>query len=221
MPAWQDQRRVLRIGAEVLGPHGFELAGDTALAAGYLGHRKSEDLDLFAGEAFDAPILVRAFADRCTTAGLAIGSVKRRAPTHVRVGVNEIRVELAHDAPFRIEPSTQTLEGLPVRSLPDLAADKTLALFDRAAPRDLVDVYQLTRTHYDLSKLMALAHQKDTGFQPVWLARAMQRAARVRPDDVQMLVPLHFNALNQFFLEAAARLLGRHLPERDEGPSLT
>lgn len=68
---------------------------------------------------------------------------------------------------------------------------------------------------------MALAHQKDTGFQPVWLARAMQRAARVRPDDVQMLVPLDFNVLNQFFMEAATRLLARHLRERDEGPTLT
>lgn len=217
----EDHRRVLRLAAEVLGPHGFELAGGTALAAGYLGHRTSEDLDLFTGGAFDAPLVVRALADRCAAAGLAVGAVERRAPTHVRMSINGIRVELARDAPFRIAPSTQALEGLPVRSLPDLAADKTLALFDRAAPRDLVDVYQLTRTHYDLSELMALAHQKDTGFQPVWLARAMQRAARVRPDDVQMLVPLDFNVLNQFFMDAATRLLGRHLRECDEGPSLT
>lgn len=217
----EDHRRILRIAAEVLGPHGFELAGGTALAAGYLGHRKSEDLDLFTSEAFDAPELVRALADRCTAAGLAVGAVERRAPTHVRVGVNDIRVELARDAPFRLDPSTQSLEGLPLRSLRDVAADKTWALFDRAAPRDLVDVFQLTRTHYDLSELMALARQKDAGFQPVWLARAMQRAARVRPEDVEMLVPLDFNELNRFFLDAAARLLARHLHEPDAGPLLS
>ena len=217
----EDHRRILRIAAEVLGPHGFELAGGTALAAGYLGHRKSEDLDLFTSEAFDAPELVRALADRCTAAGLAVEAVERRTPTHVRDGVNDSRVELARDAPFRLDPSTQSLEGLPLRSLRDVAADKTWALFDRAAPRDLVDVFQLTRTHYDLSELMALARQKDAGFQPVWLARAMQRAARVRPEDVEMLVPLDFNELNRFFLDAAARLLARHLHEPDAGPLLS
>ena len=122
--------------------------------------------------AFDAPDVIRAFADGCTADGLAVGPVERRAPTQVRVGVNGIRVELARDAPFHLDSSTLTLEGLPLRALRDLAADKTWALFDRAAPRDLVDVFQLTCTHYDLTELMALARQKDPGFKPVRLARA-------------------------------------------------
>ena len=84
-----------------------------SLTAGYLGHRKSEDLDLFASEAFDAPDLVRAFAEQCTAAGLTVGSVERRAPTHVRVGVNGMCVALARDAPFRVDPSTQSLEACP------------------------------------------------------------------------------------------------------------
>lgn len=38
---------VLGVAAVTLAPSGFELAGGTALAAGYLGHRRSRDLDFF------------------------------------------------------------------------------------------------------------------------------------------------------------------------------
>lgn len=38
-----EQHGILRVAAQVLPGYGFELAGGTALAAGYLGHRRSDD----------------------------------------------------------------------------------------------------------------------------------------------------------------------------------
>lgn len=59
------------------------------------------------------------------------------------------------------------------------AADKTLALFGRAAARDLVDVHALTR-RYSHDQLCALAAEKDPGFDREVLADAL-RAASARP----------------------------------------
>jgi predicted nucleotidyltransferase component of viral defense system len=45
----------------------------------------------------------------------------------------------------------------------EVAADKTLALFDRPAARDLVDVAALSQ-RYTLEQLCELAAEKDPGF---------------------------------------------------------
>ena len=214
-----DHHAILAVAADVLAPYSFELAGGTALAAGYLGHRKSDDLDFFAlgnpnvGQAFDD------FSRRLTQLGMPPQDVDRVTPTFTRATVRGVTVELDMDSPFRIEKSAVQLDGMPLRSLPDLAADKTLALFGRATTRDFVDVYQLIRTHYDLSELMELAAQKDRGFDKGWFAKALVRARAIDPKDVTMLVPLDFTQMRTQFLDAASRLLAdrndnRH---RDDG----
>jgi hypothetical protein len=48
-------------------------------------------------------------------------------------------------------------------SLEELAADKLLALFDRAQARDFVDVAALVE-RFDLDRLCELAAEKDAGF---------------------------------------------------------
>jgi hypothetical protein len=58
-----------------------------------------------------------------------------------------------------------------VRALDDLAGDKLLALFGRAAPRDFVDV-QALRAHFTRRTLESLAAAKDLGFNLVVLRDA-------------------------------------------------
>lgn len=54
----------------------------------------------------------------------------------------EVVVEMAHD--FRLQPTADFDIG-PVLSVEELGADKLLALFGRAEPRDFVDVYFLAQ----------------------------------------------------------------------------
>lgn len=54
--------------------------------------------------------------------------------------------------------------------------DKTLALFSRAAARDLVDVDALLK-HYTPEQLFALASEKDPGFDTGRFADALAAAA--------------------------------------------
>ena len=69
-------------------------------------------------------------------------------------------VEVAHDA--RIREAVQLSFGR-VLHPDEVAADKTLALFGRAAARDLVDVAALSE-RYPLEHLCKLAAEKDAGF---------------------------------------------------------
>ena len=57
----------------------------------------------------------------------------------------------------------------PARSPEELAVDKLLALFGRAAPRDYVDVFFLARQH-GIDNMLTWAPEKDGGFSPYFLA---------------------------------------------------
>ena len=203
-----EQHQILRVAAGVLPAYGFELAGGTALAVGYLGHRLSDDLDLFAWPL--GPDDWHAALAALTTAWAARGLAVRtegiqKSFARYWVGQRPVKVELAQDSPFHLKPSERTVDGMPIRSLTDLAADKTLALFGRAATRDFVDVYWLLQ-RYELSQLMAWSREKDPGFSVPWFIRALVQVERVQPDRVQLLVPLDWDHLRVTFRQAAIRL---------------
>ncbi|MCL6648343.1 MAG: nucleotidyl transferase AbiEii/AbiGii toxin family protein [Chloroflexi bacterium] len=211
-----EQRKILRIAAVVLPELGFELAGGTALAAAYLGHRRSEDIDLFTPSPG-----IQAGLERLTEALAAQGlqvRVERPQATFAQLFVGErpVKVELASDSPFRLAASSRSVEGMPVRSLPDLAADKTLALFGRAALRDFVDVYVLARTHYDFEALMNLAAQKDPGFDRSLFAKALAQVTKLPFRGVDMLVPFDHRRMQEDLVEAARRILRQELERGDE-----
>ncbi|MDI3297777.1 MAG: nucleotidyl transferase AbiEii/AbiGii toxin family protein [Bacillota bacterium] len=204
-------RRILRIAASVLAPRGFELAGGAALAAVHLGHRRTRDLDFFAaGEGFGAA--VDAFLAALAAAGLG-PAVEARGPSfaRLRAGSPPLPVELATHAPFRLCAPDAFLEGMPVHSLPDLAADKALALFGRAAGRDFVDLYVLMSRRYDLAELMELAARKDPRFDPLLFARALAQVVEADLAEVELLVPVDFGRVQETLLAAARRILRREL----------
>lgn len=200
-----EQHHILAVAASVLPAYGFQLAGGTGLAAGYLGHRRSDDFDLFTGARTLAEA-VPAVDAAWRAAGLSVRT-EQRYPTFTRLWVGErpVKVELAEDSPYQLAPSGVAVDGMPTRSLPDLAADKTLALFGRAATRDFVDVYMLLG-RFELSQLMAWAGEKDPGFDRDWFIRALVQAEKVQPARVALLVPLDWDHLRLTFRQAAMRL---------------
>ncbi len=99
------------------------LAGGTALAEYYLGHRLSFDLDFFTAEGpliLPQSYLIEALG---RTGDLGV-TVVRRFNTYVEFTVND---------------------GIRVSSRPDLRVDKRLAYFGRAEPRDAVDLQFILR----------------------------------------------------------------------------
>jgi hypothetical protein len=93
--------------------------------------------------------------------------VRQRAETYVRLHVEEVnagrwvKVELV--AEFLLRTPVPSELG-PVLHLDDVAAGKTEALFSRAEIRDFIDVDALQRAGYTRARLMALAAERDAGF---------------------------------------------------------
>jgi len=70
----------------------------------------------------------------------------------------------------------------PVLHPDDLAADKVLALWGRARPRDFYDVRALMN-HYDRDQLLSLAASKDVGFTSATFLDALNAINRLTSDD--------------------------------------
>ncbi len=115
-------------------------------------------------------------------AGLTVAIV-RDTEIFVRLavgdGITETLVDLAWDA--RMRPAVSSDLG-PVLDQEELAADKVLALFGRAEPRDFLDVYGLSQ-RLGWPRLLALAKQKDAGFSPERLAESLGRMDRLDQAD--------------------------------------
>jgi hypothetical protein len=134
-------------------------------------------------------------------------------------GAESLKVDLAQDSPFRLEPPTRTEAGIRVSSLPDLRVDKLLAYYGRAKPRDAVDLYFILQ-QAPFAELLAQAAQKDPGFDLYWFAVALNRVVDF-PDElerwpVRMLQPLNPHELKVQFEELALQLLARVTSDRPD-----
>jgi hypothetical protein len=138
-------RTILRVASEAeaeYGDVGLRLDGGTALAAYYLGHRESEDLDLFAGPSFHADDFASELARALEGAGLETHTVSAGAG-FAEVVAGGVRVHMARTSPFLLEEPFPTEEGVPVTSFRDLAAGKLHAVCDRFEVRDFIDVHAI------------------------------------------------------------------------------
>jgi len=131
------------------------------------------------------------------------------APTGERV-----EFDFAQDSPYRLEPSRYQAElGIQVDSLTDIACNKLAALFDRAEPKDFIDVYFVTREVMPFEQLVALTRQKHLGIDDYWLAIALARVEQVTLLP-RMIKPVSLPELQAFFLARA-----EELTDRIEGPT--
>ncbi len=207
------QKTFLSVFASLPDQSQFFLAGGTALAEYYFGHRLSFDLDIFTG--VDGLVLPtsyqieKGFAER----GLQI-SVVRRFSSFAQFlftqGQDSLKIDLAFDSPFHFEPPVLAETGVYVNNYNDLRVDKLLAYFGRAEPRDAVDLYFIMQKE-PLETLLEQAAQKDPGFDLYWFAVALNRAETF-PDEaerwpVKMLVPFEPAKIKRLFLELAVKMM--------------
>ena len=205
------QRRLLREIGQSLLREEFFLTGGTALAALYLHHRYSVDLDLFTENptaVAQVPPIMQEIASRL---GLEI-TFTRTLGTFLEAFVaspdgERVEFDFAQDTPYRLEPTRLDPElDLWVDNATDIACNKLSALFDRAEPKDFVDVYFIVRELLPFDQLVRLARQKHVGMDDYWLAMALAQVESVRVLP-QMVKPLSLDELNTFFLARAKELM--------------
>lgn len=183
---------------------GFILAGGAGLIAVGLSTRPTEDLDLFTAAAS-----VRPAGDALEHAAIERGWSTDRiqeSPTFRRIVISipdagQVVVDLAQDAgPLSAVMITTAGPAYPPE---ELAARKVLALFDRAALRDFVDVANVA-SRFGRSHLVDLAATIDEGFNLGVLTDMLGTLDRFTDDEIRPITDPA--ALRAFFADWIDRL---------------
>jgi hypothetical protein len=208
------QQEFLAVFSELPDQSQFYLTGGTALAEYYLGHRLSYDLDFFTSvENLIIPTSYQ-IETVCRAKRLVL-RVVRRFSSFVEFLLEKddetLKIDLALDAPYRLEPLTKSPEGVLVNSYNDLRVDKLLAYYGRTEPRDAVDLYFILQKEPP-EPLIQQAAQKDPGFDLYWFAIALNRSEAF-PDEIErwpvrMLKPFDPPVLKKAFLDWAMQIMG-------------
>jgi predicted nucleotidyltransferase component of viral defense system len=179
---------------------GFLLAGGAALVAQGLSDRPTEDLDFFT-----APMVgdVRVARDGLINEADRRGwtcQLLRDYETFCRLSLinkagDQVLIDLAVDS----APGFPPIIGLigPTYSPDELAGRKTLALFDRAAARDFVDVFGLAQ-RYGRDQLLVWAAEIDPGFERSVFIQMLASLMRF-PDDEIPIDPGRLQNMREFF----------------------
>jgi hypothetical protein len=178
--------RIARIALALPQARTLALAGGGAMIAHGLVDRTTRDVDLFTEvDADEAVDVAAALRSSLTGEGLVIEDSARPPYENRFVVIDPVTgastsVEVFPDG-GRLRPRA-LLDVGPVLHRDDLAADKTLALWARAEPRDFVDVVAL-RTRYGGNRLLELAAEKDRGFTVPTFIEALRSIRRLRQID--------------------------------------
>ncbi len=212
------QRKILKeIGKSRLREN-FFLTGGTALAAFYLHHRYSVDLDLFTANptavAQVAPVL-QEIAKTLNLELTLIRTLDTFLECFFRSNDGErVALDFAQDSPYRLKPTQSHPElGVQIDNPTDVACNKLSALFDRAEPKDFVDVYFVVQDLMPFEQLVMLTRQKHLGIDDYWLAVALAQVQYVETLP-RMVKPISLAEMKDFFLEQAKELMSNVQSER-------
>lgn len=179
------QEQILRVAQALPESQSLALAGGGAMLAHGFVNRLTKDIDLFTDRnVSEALAVARALRSALAERGLEVREglepVEHRMVVRDPVTDRVCAVDVFADG-GRLQPVV-LLDVGPVLHPDDLAADKVLALWSRALPRDFVDVAALTR-QYDPRRLLELAAAKDSGFRLESWVDALSAIRRLNPGD--------------------------------------
>ena len=189
----------------------FFLTGGAVLAGWVLGHRRTDDLDLFTTD--DAAM---SDGDRVVRAAAAdIGASVESVQTHpdfkrylVRTGSESIVVDLVRDRVPQLRPKVERA-GLPTDSVEEIIANKICTLVSRSEIRDLIDLYFLECAGFRVEDFLSDAMKKDGGVTPATIAWILSGLT------VPETLPEHLDAgtLREFVRNLEARMRRLAVPD--------
>lgn len=187
----------------------FYLSGGTALAAYYLHHRFSEDLDFFSEHEFDMLSLDVLFKK----IGASLGITKidfqqsyNRNLFFLHYGSGILKTEFIF-FPFPRVERGERKHGIEIDSLIDIAINKLFTIYQRTAARDYIDLYCIIqKTGWEIAHLVKQARIKfDFSIDPLQLGTQFIKAEEVK-DYPRMILQLADADWKSFFLTEAKKL---------------
>jgi hypothetical protein len=158
----------------------FFLTGGGALVGYYLGHRETEDLDLFSRPGTDLAEAARTMTDVAHSCG-ARAEVKSEHSDFRRLlvtrGDEECIVDLVIDRAPMIDPDKRLEGRVRLDTLREIAANKICTLIGRSEIKDLVDLRALVSAGIDLQQAFRDAREKEASAEPATLAWVLDQLA--------------------------------------------
>jgi hypothetical protein len=177
------------------------LAGGTGLAL-HLGHRYSEDLDLFRVEAFD-PV---ALAESLPRAGQV--RVQQSGTNTLHVELNGLRVSFLRSQAPLLFPGT-AYRSLTVADPRDIAVMKVIAIGGRGSRKDFVDLFFYLKSGGTLAGVLSLVGQRyqKVDFNTYHLLKSLVyfRDAEEEPMP-RMIKPAEWTAVKELLIAEVRRL---------------
>jgi predicted nucleotidyltransferase component of viral defense system len=150
----------------------FYLTGGAALAGFYLGHRRTEDLDLFTTEdAMESG--ERALQEAAEELGASVERLQTTPDFRrrlVRRGNESLVADLVRERVMAGQRPKIQRGTIRLDSAEEILANKLCALLSRSEVRDLVDVMALKRAGVRIEDVLPDAMRKDGGLTPAQLA---------------------------------------------------
>lgn len=205
------QRDVLR--AFFAREQGFYLTGGAALAGYHLGHRPTDDLDLFTSDpaAFDrGRFVLEATAHEL---GAAF-EVRQDSPLFRRFVLTRadggLVIDLVCDRAGGAASDRPVHDGARVDPPDVILANKLTTIVGRSEERDLIDVLFLERAGFRIESALAAALARDGGCTPATLAWILSEVTI--PDGVTLPAGVAAETLRDFIADLIKRLRRAALP---------
>jgi predicted nucleotidyltransferase component of viral defense system len=127
------------------------LSGGTALSL-YIGHRISEDLDLFIQNTFNGSLYQQELEQIGHLEHLELDS------TSLNAFINGVKIQILH-YPYRLLEPTANWNGISISSEIDVACTKLVTVSQRGSKKDFVDIYFLLKK-YSLQNILIKLDEK-------------------------------------------------------------
>lgn len=190
----------------------FYLTGGTALAAFYLYHRKSEDLDFFSEKEFD-PFIINSFLQKIKTK-LGIKKIDFQQTFNRNVyflylssNRKPLKVEFNY-YPFEAIERSKRVGNLRIDSILDIAVNKAFTISQRPRSRDFIDIYFILKRYpeFDFRDLLKKARSKfDWHIDYINLGTHLLEVKNLKDYPI-MLADLDYRKVEDFFLQEAKKL---------------
>jgi predicted nucleotidyltransferase component of viral defense system len=190
----------------------FFLTGGGALAGFHLGHRETNDLDLFT-TADNLEEGDSALREAAASLGASIENVRTSPEFRRRIvgrGREAVVVDLVRERSHQAYPEKPIVQGIRVDPPEEIFANKLCTLLSRAELRDLVDTRALEGAGFDLETALSIATRKDGGLTPGQLAWVLSEITI--GDDARLPGGVSVAELRAYVADLIERLSRRAFP---------
>jgi len=185
----------------------FYFTGGTALAATYLHHRLSEDLDFFSQEKFDTLPILNLINEWGVKYTFKVTPEDKEAVKIFNLEFSDgeqLKVDFGY-YPYKRLRKGEVIDSIEVDSLFDIAVNKLQTIRQRSEVKDFVDLYFLLKTFtvWDLMEGVRVKFRMEINPYLVAVDYLKVNSFENMP---KMLVPLELDELKDFYRDLAKKL---------------